>query len=226
MLIVALDAIATIGFAGALVVLISSPKRRVSDLSARYALATGFAIYTFINLSNALNNARITAVLDSWGDYIETLFFVLLAYSVYLVSMRLQQERADRMAWVGEAEHDMLMRIIDTTPTGIAVLDGQGRITFVNEFARHILGLSEHEAGSYLHTDGWESLDAQCAGPVLFAPAMRKEALRDYDCVIQGPRGQVKHIALSSTPVLAEDGSLSSVVVAFRLREALDRDIA
>jgi len=66
---------------------------------------------------------------------------VLIIYPVVTVLMGLLMSRR----WAQRRQRDLLQRVVETSPVGIAVLDGGGAITFANQRAETVLGLSNDE---------------------------------------------------------------------------------
>jgi len=136
-----------------LLVLVMPPRETTFPRSARIALAVGMGLYMFVGLSNLLEWLGVTAYFDMYEDYAEMLFLPLIAYSVYTLSMARQIGAARRAENAIRSEHALLTAIVDTTPTGILVVTRDGILTYANDPARDLLGITDDEDTGRLALD-------------------------------------------------------------------------
>jgi len=111
-------------------------------------LLMALALYVFVSASNVLEHAGVSAAFDAYEDYAEVLFVPLAAYILYSRSTSEQLDRATRAEAAIRSEHELLMRVVETTPAGILVTDSAGTVSFANDEARRMLGLRSTEAGA------------------------------------------------------------------------------
>lgn len=155
-------------------------------------LAAAMGLEAFIGLSNFLQYSGITSSLDLLEDYAEILFAPLIVFTLVATETQLRLREQARAARVLQQEHDMLLNIVDTTPAGILIVAPGGHITFANDAAREMLGITEDadtgqllpgmqaivdEAGRESSLD--ELLAAEGAGPInrtlVFADGVRTD---------------------------------------------------
>ncbi len=108
------------------------------------------------------------------------------------------------------AERDYLSRLMETSTSGIAALDGQGQIIFANREAERILGLSVADMVGRLHdAPEWQIRtlegDAADSADLPFSRAMATgETVRDVRLAIAWPDGTRRILSLNAAPVTAE----------------------
>jgi PAS domain-containing protein len=130
--------------------------------------------------------------------------------------MNEQLRETERHASVLAAEHAMLMRVVDTAPSGLLVIDDAGRIEFANERAKEMLGLEEDPDTARYRTPAWICEGATCRDvPAAFSCCLGPESRRDTPCSICWPDGRSARVLVNATPIKAGDGSVSGAVVAF-----------
>lgn len=156
------DVVAVIGFSAAIVLAATvRPPRTSAGRPALGMFSLATVLLLVVSVSNALEHSGVTSAFDSYEDYLEILFPPLVAYGVYLTYVSSKIEQTRRSARALEAQHGMLVSIVDATPVGIAVLDDLGRVTFANERAKDTLELTEDaETGDYCNP-GWVAHDLE-----------------------------------------------------------------
>lgn len=146
--IVLLDTVALAAFLVALVVTAFTPPRDEGiSKQLKVPVLTMLALYLFVSASNVVEHAGISAALDAYEDYAEILFVPLVAYILYSRSAAEQLARATLAERAIRSEHELLMRVVETTPAGILVADSAGTVTFANDEARRMLDLRSTETG-------------------------------------------------------------------------------
>lgn len=221
---VATNAVVFVAFTAASIGALTTPVRP-NGMGARgvNALFAGaMAVFAFVGLSHVLQHAGITSALDTYENYMKVLFFPLLGYAAHALSQHEQLRETQRHALVLSAEHEMLMRIVDTTPTALLVLDGTGRIEFANERARLLLELKDDE-----NTGGFRQPDVYCtcggarqAAPG-FARCLKAGPVRDETCLLESAEGECRRVLLNSTPIESAEGEVVGALVAFDLAPAV-----
>lgn len=214
--------IITVAFSTALVAVIVMPVHPGSFMRHGIKVLVGGAmfIYVFVGASHVLQFTGVTNSLDIYENFLKVLFIPLLASAAYALRVNEQLRITERQARVLSAEHDMLMRVVDTTPTGVAVLDTDGRIEFANEKAKHLLQLEEDRDTGAIRTPSWTFGSDPDSGPGVMRSCAGTEARRDVMCTFSWPNGTMLHVTLNSTPIYAADGTVVGAVVAFSSTEA------
>lgn len=196
-----LDLVALIAFVVAAVTIALVPSRtRGIGPQLKIPLLLGFAIYAFVALSNVVEHAGITSALDEYEDYAEILFVPLVAYTLYSRSTAEQLERATVAEQAIRAEHDLLMRVVETTPAGILVIDGTGSVSFANDEARRMLDLRSTADGGLVCV-GCEDDGVVRPGGRLDLTAIAGAApLVGLLQTVDGP-AHLSHVMVSATPL-------------------------
>lgn len=214
--IVVLDAISMIAFliAGAMALFIPYESPLVSK-SVRYVFVTAMGLYAFVGFSNVLEHAGITPVLDVWEDYAEILFISGIAY---IAAAMLHNKQTDDQAGVALLighQNDLLLNIVDTVPGGILVVGPSGAVTFANEGAERLLGMSSDSGGSVRITPSWVLIDPVTAEATTLAQIASAGAFSRRPLLAKWPDGTQREFVFSSTPMTAQSGELGGSIVAF-----------
>lgn len=115
-------------------------------------------------------------------------------------------------------ERDKLNVIMESSPSGITVIDKSGKITFANRRSEEILGIRKenitartYDAPSWKHTD----YDGN-PWPDEKQPFVRvmttKQPVWDVRHAIQKANGEVLYLAINAAPILDENGEVSEVI--------------
>ena len=117
-----------------------------------------------------------------------------------------------------QREHDLVTRVMETSPAGIAVLDREGRITFANASAERVLGLSrEGITQRTYNAPEWHITDYG-GGPLPddqlpFRQAMATgRAVHDVRHAIQWPDGRRVLLSVNAAPLFGASGEIEGVV--------------
>lgn len=108
----------------------------------RYVKSTLLAasgVYFLVSISNMLEHAGITDMFDVYEDFAEVLYIPLVAWVLYnrISAQRLlEAQRAEESI---RREHELLVNILNTTPAGILVADGDGSVAMANEVAEQMI---------------------------------------------------------------------------------------
>jgi PAS domain S-box-containing protein len=118
-------------------------------------------------------------------------------------------------------ERDLVTRIMETSPVGIVVLDGAGRITFANPQVQRVTGFSKEQIEQRPYNDpAWRIVDDQ-AQPLpddqLFFPQVMRsgDTIQDLRQEVILPGGQKLFLAMNAAPLLDAEGEVDGVVVTF-----------
>ncbi len=114
-------------------------------------------------------------------------------------------------------EHDFISRIMETSPSGIVVADGDGRITFANRRAGEILRLSQNlpQTANVLN---WRPADLG-GNPLSGQMSALKNVLAsgeptlDIYHVIEFPDGQRVVLSTNATALSNSEGRIESIIV-------------
>ena len=129
----------------------------------------------------------------------------------------------------GSPPEDLARRIFDVSPVSTVVVDSSGSIVFANERATELLGLSEAELTSRTYDPAeWDiSSDDGSSIPIDEHPVTRVletgEPELGFEHWIELPDGSERWLTNNAAPILADDGSVEYVVVAFEDDTALKR---
>ncbi len=117
-----------------------------------------------------------------------------------------------------EQERDLLEKIMETSPSGITVVDKSGQLDFSNKRAREILRLPESqdtersynsEVWKHTHYDGTPWPDEKQP----FVRIMQTgEAVYEVQHAIESPNGQRVLLSINGAPLFDEDGNIAKVV--------------
>jgi PAS domain S-box-containing protein len=232
------DVACAIGFGVALVFVAMipvAPSRRYM-LPLKVFMIVAMALCLFTGISNVLEWSGVTAALDVYEDYAEVLFIPLMAYLVFALSMAQQLESTRRMEELARGEQQLLTSIVEASPAGIMVVAADGGVTFANDRARDMLGLSPGEAESRCGVPDDVRLGSEPGGATGVTEALRSLAahgrIDDVVRYVEHPGGRTLALDVSARP-LGESGSLDSgSVIAFvdvterlRYRQDLERAV-
>ena len=117
------------------------------------------SLYAFVGVSNILEHAGITAFFDLYEDFAEIIFVAALAYVASTMYQNQQIDSQQKAARVMRQQNDLLLNIVDTVPGGILVVGPTGAVTFANEGAERLLGMTSDSGGSVSITPSWTLLD-------------------------------------------------------------------
>lgn len=158
--IVIFDVVSAVAFGVALLYALRlplSPGRGI-ELGTKLVMVLMMFLYAFVGISNILEHARITALLDPIEDYLEILFVPLFAYAAISSAAASRLRRELRIQHEMRMERDFSSSVMNATPAGIVLVDGTGRYQFSNERARQLLGEVAEDAFSggpvFIERDG------------------------------------------------------------------------
>ena len=112
-------------------------------------------------------------------------------------------------------QNDLLLNIVDTVPGGILVVGPTGAVTFANEGAERLLGMTSDSGGSVRITPSWTLFDPVTAQEMTLAQIASGGALARRPLHAKWPDGTQTELVFSSTPMSAHGGELGGSIVAF-----------
>ncbi|MFP4509826.1 MAG: chemotaxis protein CheB [Spirochaetaceae bacterium] len=114
--------------------------------------------------------------------------------------------------------HELLMRILETNPTAITMLDASGKIIFANSEAEGLFGLTRSDMGSMKYNDEAFHITDEDGNPIPseqlpFARLMStKDSVHKYVHCITRPDGGRVTVSITGNPIFGEDGSVEGAV--------------
>lgn len=159
----------------------------------KYTLLAVTSVYVIVSASNLLEHAGVTSFFDVYEDYAEVLWVPLVVWAIYTRIGAEQLVAARRAEDAIRREHELLTRIVETTPTGILVADTNGAVSFANDVAERILGRA---------TPGQLDLGAIVRSGSL--PRAREPVGQGED---------MRFVAVRSTPLSADPGGPDRAVI-------------
>jgi PAS domain S-box-containing protein len=143
----------------------------------------------------------------------------LILFLLLLVGYLLRTVIARRRAEVAlRRERDLLGRIMETSPAGIVVADGQGRITFANDQAEQVLALTKDDlADRRYNAPDWRITDYR--GQPFPEEELPFRRVIDGGEPVQGVRhaihlidGQRRLLSINAAPLVGEAGRAEGMV--------------
>jgi PAS domain-containing protein len=206
------DVIALLAFFVAAIMGLRLPVSENGILSSRtrFMLATAMGIYVLIALGDLLVNQAVVGDIRVYIHYVEVLFVPLLLYSGFSIEEMLKDSEVRMYVNALEAEHALVMEIIESTPTGIVVLDDMGGITFANARAIGLLSLTQDpDTGRFWCPPCDVVQPAVRIGEVptgIFAHLV-DEAIERIVHILKWPDGRTQVLSVSCQPI-EDDGAV------------------
>ncbi|RQG98662.1 PAS domain S-box protein [Natrarchaeobius oligotrophus] len=149
-------------------------------------------------------NATITAIRED-GE--------LQGYAKVTRDMTDRREREQKL----QRERDLIERILQTSPVGIAVVNRDGSTSRANERMAELLDVSPEDVSEYgagqrdMFDEAGDllSIDQRPAGRVFESG----EPLHDQEILIDPPGGQQRWLSINATPIADDEGTPEQVVV-------------
>lgn len=221
------DIIPVLGFLTALGIILSIPTVPGSVFSrgAKAFFAVSVACYLTGTIASVFQRAALLPglVLPVISE-VELLWIPFMLSGVYSMYARQQLNDAVSARNTLLQTSEMTESIIETTPSGIMVLDAGGRITFANEAARKLLDLAQDEDTGLVRTPGWvvhvagDSGVGTASAPD-FHEVVTAQPTTDLLVTVEWPDGWRRRLSVNTSPALGDDGSVTGAVIAFVERE-------
>jgi PAS domain S-box-containing protein len=119
------------------------------------------------------------------------------------------------------SERDLMKKLMEISPIGIAIIDTVGKIIFCNNRAAEILEVKTDEATQmYYNSVEWQHSDLE-GNPIShtvlpFSLALNtKETVLNIQHAIFNTEGRRKYLSVSAAPMLDSKGDVISVITAF-----------
>ncbi|MDS0283706.1 PAS domain S-box protein [Haloarcula onubensis] len=171
------------------------------------------AVLTFLMRDRRQRDERLVDLVSSVATELGT-----------VVARRRAEQRLDR-------QHELLDRVFETAPTGLALFDTDRELLRANERLAETLGLSTEQTAGF-SADDWQlygpdgapiPYDLQPVGRVLETG----ESVTEEEVRLERPDGSTAWLAMNAVPLTDADGALDQVVVSAqditRLKERASR---
>lgn len=214
--VVASDVVTTIAFlvAGVLALTIDLHSPLVSR-TVRNVFAAAMGLYVFVGMSNVLEHAGVTAAFDVYEDFAEILFVPAIAYVTSTMLHNRQLAEREQAARLVQQQNDLLLSIVDTVPGGVVVVGPTGAVTFANEGAERLLGMSSDTGGSVSITPSWTLVDPLTGTKTTLSELASGAEVSRKSFIAQWPDGAQTELILSVTPMAARGGELGGSIIGF-----------
>ncbi|WP_435358602.1 PAS domain S-box protein [Haloarchaeobius sp. DFWS5] len=154
-------------------------------------------------------SVTITAIYDEAGE--------LTGFSKVTRDLTDRREREEAL----RRERDLVERVVETSPVGIVIFSPEGNVVRANRRAAVLLDLTKEEIESRTYrSDEWTILDEEGnqipkEEYVIVQVVEHGEPVYAKRETYVAPNGQHRVISVSGAPILAADGSVERVVIAF-----------
>lgn len=210
------DVVSTVAFVvAAAIALFTRYETPVVTKSVRFVFVCAMSLYAFVGVSNILEHAGITSYFDVYEDFAEILFMPTLVYIASVAFMNVQLDIQAKSARLMRQQNDLLLNIVDTVPGGILVVGPTGAVTFANEGAERLLGMTGGSGGSVSITPSWTLLDAATSEETTLAQIASGGEFSRKPLCAKWPDGTQTELVFSSTPMSTHEGELGGSIVAF-----------
>lgn len=174
-----------------------------------------FLVMAYVFLSNTLKWLGITTALDLYKDYAEMVWPLLWGVALYVwIQRNLYNELLLSTAALEQVRH-LTEGIMDTSPIGIVVVDNEGNISFANEYAEQIMGLTRNEISQQSYDElASLMLDERARDQLPYYRVMTtKSAIHNARIPITARGGGTRELSVSAAPLFDEDGEIERVVL-------------
>jgi PAS domain-containing protein len=213
-----------LGFTAALVAVLLIPivKDGLFNNAAKWFFVASIMCYFISALASILGHFNmVPADVNSIMPLVELLWVPFMLFGVY--ALYSQQQLRDSAAARHEVMKagEMLVKVMDTAPAGVVVLDAGGSITFANPEARRLLDMEEHSVADQdpirwsVYVGDAADFDAAAEHRDDFQGLLGSDPLRNAAVTVCWPNGWRRHLMVNTTPLMAGAGGVSGAVVAF-----------
>jgi PAS domain S-box-containing protein len=217
--VVPFDVVSALAFTAALVLTLRLRGVHI-DATGRLFLAIAVAIYAFVGLSNVLEHAGISTVLDRYEDYAEILFPVVFTFFIFAARSHQEVEQRRRAEAVAATEKDRLLVTLESITDAVVATDVEGRVLFYNAAAERLLGHPRAQAiGRPLSTvvrlvD--ERTGEQRPDPVAPVLSSGQSPAVAHPPALVGEEGRYRIVEDSAAPIRDHTGALRGAVLVLR----------
>jgi PAS domain-containing protein len=215
-----------LAFATAMIAVLLVPVRQngTFSLAAKTFFGAAIASYLISTIASILSHWRaFPASLQPVVTSVEVLWMPFVLFGVYAVYSHQQLTDAVATQRAIKRSSEMLESVVETTPSGILVLNDIGQITFANGEARRLLDI-EDEVFAVMTAPEWSvclgedqdgSKDRRCD----FRDLLQPEPLLDALMVVRWPNGWTRRLVVNTAPYADQSGNVTGAVAAFVERE-------
>lgn len=206
------------------VLLVPVRPRGTFSLAAKMFFCAATASYLISTVASILSHVgALPASLGPVVASIEALWMPFVLFGVYAVYSHQQLSDAVASQHAIKRASEMLESVVETTPSGILVLNDIGQITFANGEARRLLDI-EDEVSAVMDAPHWSvclgddregSKDRRCDFRDLLGP----EPLQDALMIVRWPSGWTRRLVVNTSPYADAAGNVTGAVAAFVERE-------
>ncbi len=151
---------------------------------------------------------KVTPLYDSYGH---------LAGAIETIRDITERKQAEEAL---QQERDLLNKLMETSPAGIIFVNAKGELTFANQSAEQILGLTKETITSRLYNSpDWHLTDFD-GNPFppeqlpFYQVATTNKPVYGVQYAIEKPGGNWAFLSVSGAPIFESDGRLNGVVFA------------
>jgi len=215
-----------LAFIAAMIAVLFVPVRPHGTFSwaAKTFFAAAIASYLFSTVASILSHWQVfPQSLQPVVASVEALWMPFVLFGVYAVYSHQQLTDAVATQRAIKRASEMLESVVETTPSGILVLNDIGQITFANREARRLLDM-EDEVSDVMEGPDWSvclgeerdgSKDHRCD----FRELLQPEPLLDALMVVRWPNGWTRRLVVNTAPYADAAGNITGAVAAFVERE-------
>ncbi len=187
-------------------------------ISGMYLLVGAlWILFSDAALSSLVTDMRLYVqmqILKGW-------FFILVTSAILFISVKISSTDHFRARSALEMEREMTSRLMDTSPVGITFVNKEGRITFANQRAAEVLGVTRDEIMHRTFNAPEWNITAFDGSPlpeeqIPFNRVMAAgQPLRDLRHAIVRPNGRTTFLSINATPYYGKTGVLEGVIATF-----------
>ncbi len=197
-----LDLVSTAAFAAAAGnVLRAGAGARSPERTERRLLATAFAIYFVVGISNVLQHSGVTEYFDAYEDYLEILYLPLLLMFVYASV----NSREIRLREASEVRYRTLVEGMDF---GVSLIDADHRVLMTNSAQGRLYGRRPEEfvgRRCFREFEGRDGVCPHCPGVL----SMADRRMHEQETEIRRPDGGAFPVRIRSFPTFGANGAVT-----------------
>jgi PAS domain-containing protein len=215
-----------LGFTVALIAVLMLPVRpggAFSRASKWFFIASIMCYFISAGASIMGHFVTVPAEVNAVMPLVELLWVPFILFGVYAMFSQQQLNDATEARHAVARSGEMLESVMETTPAGVVVLDGSGRVTFANPEARRLLDIAGGQPAE-MAAPVWsvsigDYRDAAEERRSDFLDLVGPDALINESVTVSWPNGWRRRLLVNTTPLADDAGGQSGAVVAFVERE-------